>query len=111
MGVLLDALSNQRRCNDAIARSFEKETVVDVHQAVKAEFFVNPTNFWQQFAAEGQQVALNGINIGAGRFMKVAQVVRHQSIRTCHAYVAVSEGRSEERRVGKECRSRWSPYH
>ena len=29
--------------------------------------------------------------------------------------VAVSQtrlsGRSEERRVGKECRSRWSPYH
>ena len=24
---------------------------------------------------------------------------------------AVIIGRSEERRVGKECRSRWSPYH
>ena len=24
---------------------------------------------------------------------------------------AVDCGRSEERRVGKECRSRWSPYH
>ena len=23
----------------------------------------------------------------------------------------IPEGRSEERRVGKECRSRWSPYH
>ena len=23
----------------------------------------------------------------------------------------VEMGRSEERRVGKECRSRWSPYH
>src|SRR2546430_17127931 len=23
----------------------------------------------------------------------------------------ILEGRSEERRVGKECRSRWSPYH
>ena len=23
----------------------------------------------------------------------------------------VQPGRSEERRVGKECRSRWSPYH
>ena len=23
----------------------------------------------------------------------------------------VRRGRSEERRVGKECRSRWSPYH
>ena len=25
--------------------------------------------------------------------------------------VATPEKRSEERRVGKECRSRWSPYH
>ena len=25
--------------------------------------------------------------------------------------IVVAEGRSEERRVGKECRSRWSPYH
>ena len=25
--------------------------------------------------------------------------------------VDVIEARSEERRVGKECRSRWSPYH
>jgi len=24
---------------------------------------------------------------------------------------AVVSARSEERRVGKECRSRWSPYH
>ena len=27
------------------------------------------------------------------------------------ASAAVTETRSEERRVGKECRSRWSPYH
>ena len=26
-------------------------------------------------------------------------------------YTAMQQGRSEERRVGKECRSRWSPYH
>ena len=26
-------------------------------------------------------------------------------------FSAVTESRSEERRVGKECRSRWSPYH
>src|SRR2546430_3838994 len=25
--------------------------------------------------------------------------------------IGVGQGRSEERRVGKECRSRWSPYH
>ena len=27
------------------------------------------------------------------------------------AGVMVAASRSEERRVGKECRSRWSPYH
>src|ERR1051325_11925443 len=27
-----------------------------------------------------------------------------------HAELAAQLGRSEERRVGKECRSRWSPY-
>ena len=25
--------------------------------------------------------------------------------------IAIEKRRSEERRVGKECRSRWSPYH
>src|SRR6185312_16522467 len=28
-----------------------------------------------------------------------------------HVLVAGGDDRSEERRVGKECRSRWSPYH
>ena len=26
-------------------------------------------------------------------------------------HTPLNYGRSEERRVGKECRSRWSPYH
>ena len=29
----------------------------------------------------------------------------------CTYDLIYSLGRSEERRVGKECRSRWSPYH
>ena len=29
----------------------------------------------------------------------------------CHPLKALDNKRSEERRVGKECRSRWSPYH
>ena len=28
-----------------------------------------------------------------------------------HLHPVLSRRRSEERRVGKECRSRWSPYH
>ena len=34
-----------------------------------------------------------------------------QSSETENAAYAAKYGRSEERRVGKECRSRWSPYH
>src|SRR2546422_11312080 len=30
---------------------------------------------------------------------------------TCRACETTCPSRSEERRVGKECRSRWSPYH
>ena len=30
---------------------------------------------------------------------------------TIQHYVSMIATRSEERRVGKECRSRWSPYH
>ena len=28
-----------------------------------------------------------------------------------HVTLVAEKARSEERRVGKECRSRWSPYH
>src|SRR2546430_439990 len=34
-----------------------------------------------------------------------------ESFRTVLAFGGFYEERSEERRVGKECRSRWSPYH
>src|SRR3712207_6881470 len=33
------------------------------------------------------------------------------SLYSIGAYFADRHPRSEERRVGKECRSRWSPYH
>src|SRR5690348_2375234 len=52
------------------------------------------------------------------RFFACEQDLSHDSPDTPlpEAVVAGSEpllvvGRSEERRVGKECRSRWSPYH
>ena len=34
-----------------------------------------------------------------------------QISRTLAGVLQLEEDRSEERRVGKECRSRWSPYH
>ena len=41
--------------------------------------------------------------------VKSAQVVVEGT--GCNTISLVDKTRSEERRVGKECRSRWSPYH
>ena len=43
-----------------------------------------------------QIINANGKNVGAGKIVK---------------FTIAGLCRSEERRVGKECRSRWSPYH
>jgi len=51
---------------------------------------------------------VSGIKAGAtptgGGFLRIPLNDIHAPPHTRHA-------RSEERRVGKECRSRWSPYH
>ena len=46
-------------------------------------------------AADGEEEA----------FLRVLTHVNYRDTTVLHG------GRSEERRVGKECRSRWSPYH
>ena len=37
--------------------------------------------------------------------------VAEEPVQTQEVRVPTEPNRSEERRVGKECRSRWSPYH
>src|SRR5256885_12314795 len=68
---------------------------------------------------EDDLVVLNGCVVSACNYLAVVKtqhaldknfwakilLVRFQNHPAGHAY------RSEERRVGKECRSRWSPYH
>src|SRR2546422_10700560 len=46
--------------------------------------------------------------------LRVGPVIEHEAIAVWHLHLREAGGvhdRSEERRVGKECRSRWSPYH
>ena len=46
------------------------------------------------------------------RSYKKGEILAQQGA-VCNRLVILTKGsvRSEERRVGKECRSRWSPYH
>src|SRR5260370_16275525 len=50
-----------------------------------------------------QAVVLNGAIIGKGCLVGAGALITERKV--------FADGRSEERRVGKECRSRWSPYH
>ena len=57
---------------------------------------------------DGTTIALDGIAIIVNNASKVEDLTVDQlkQMFTCEI-----TNRSEERRVGKECRSRWSPYH
>src|SRR3712207_2382714 len=50
-------------------------------------------------------------NAGDPNQLMVMGLVMLGAIQTNDSPVDLSQTRSEERRVGKECRSRWSPYH
>ena len=53
----------------------------------------------------------NTLHKGAPLDIEVANVVASVMKRWAMELGATHYTRSEERRVGKECRSRWSPYH
>src|SRR2546430_17474863 len=51
-------------------------------------------------------------HFGGGRAgERLEQRLRGLALLSLRANPGGIDGRSEERRVGKECRSRWSPYH
>ena len=57
-----------------------------------------------------QQRTLVEIGSGIGRMTaSFTRLFARAVVR--RAYERIGHPRSEERRVGKECRSRWSPYH
>src|SRR2546426_4238786 len=70
---------------------------------------INMASFWSFFAAGLGVLASLFVPAGARR----AGWTMYAPLSARHDFSGASIGqeRSEERRVGKECRSRWSPYH
>ena len=52
-------------------------------------------------------VKLSGSDVEISRLIAGGNIFSGNS----HMSAEMDNERSEERRVGKECRSRWSPYH
>ena len=55
---------------------------------------------------EGKTAIVTGASGGIGKAVAIALAKEGAAVA-----VHFHGNRSEERRVGKECRSRWSPYH
>src|SRR5258708_32325104 len=73
--------------------------IVDDHGRVRAEIKVLPA-----------QPKLK-MPDGTTGYPEAVQLRLLSSQNSPHVKLVTTEDRSEERRVGKECRSRWSPYH
>ena len=64
--------------------------------------FQDSTRYWERNYARGGTSGEGSYGaLGQAKADFLNGFVRHHGVRS----------RSEERRVGKECRSRWSPYH
>src|SRR6202453_1727043 len=61
-----------------------------------------------QFLAGAEGHLLAGLDLHRFPGLRIAT---HPRFAPLHLKNSEPDDRSEERRVGKECRSRWSPYH
>src|ERR1035438_8017907 len=59
----------------------------------------------------GQAITLVQYGLKSRAQLAEPELVNTPHRHTQHKYRGAQEPRSEERRVGKECRSRWSPDH
>ena len=97
-----------------------------VYFAIFGRRFLSPSTFvsildssyYIGFLAIGMTFVIitAGIDLSSGTVMVGSALVGGVAYNVWHLPIAVSllvvlRSRSEERRVGKECRSRWSPYH
>src|SRR2546422_540607 len=90
--VVPDVPADLRTVVDALDGSVDE--AIDFVLTVRPAFFPGQDfRVFQKKSPEGHEIAVTGPLAGPGDANELI------------------EFRSEERRVGKECRSRWSPYH
>src|SRR3712207_8922007 len=71
------------------------------------------TRYWRDWSSDvcSFRSDLVGLQAGGGQRDLGGQRLEQLDVALGEVVVGAPDGRSEERRVGKECRSRGSPYH
>src|ERR1039457_821831 len=99
-----------------VRRSLERDDieVVAVNDITDARALAHLLDFDSTYGRISASVEFSGDSIiGGGKPIAVASCQDPAAIDWGRfgADIVIESTRSEERRVGKECRSRWSPYH
>src|SRR3712207_6587320 len=104
-GMLLPTLPGPDSCGVAQARARARRRVSCMHQQRQERVELET----QRHRMTGYvTLARNGFR---SRVSDLLNASEREFIAMTDVTIEPLEGRSEERRVGKECRSRWSPYH
>ena len=80
-----------------------------IGNAKKPDIFYKCLESWKKNLPDFEIIEINEKNFDMEKHLAKNKFFRECYERRLWAYVSTT--RSEERRVGKECRSRWSPYH
>ena len=90
------------------AEFFEAVKVLKEFQLIDSEeYLYQALKAGKKILAEGAQGSMLDIDFGTYPFVTSSNTT---AAGACTG-LGIAQLRSEERRVGKECRSRWSPYH
>ena len=80
--------------------------IIPVEKATPATFLEPGKTISVPASEPGQFIRVRGCDVAAG-----STIIPAGTTISAAAVATMASQRSEERRVGKECRSRWSPYH
>jgi phage minor structural protein len=101
--------------NIGISKLNEDITLLDMHEFIKNDLHLAKYNYIDQKHKEFGFIADDIVCTKVGSKLIIGKKGEYSY--SVGSYISVIVGalkteiRSEERRVGKECRSRWSPYH
>ena len=110
MSQSLDQIA-QRFNGENAAPSLIQDTLVDITERKRVEQELRDSEEKFRALFEGSRDAI-GITTPTGKFLDANQAWLDLFGYTRQEMLELNVAdRSEERRVGKECRSRWSPYH